>query len=119
MPSRRRCTASVHVTRKRLPEAEEATGVVSRLDAYQTVVVGPVVGIRPVLEVRVGEVLVHAPGPPRVHRRPRPRQPASGGLPLSGRGVGFDDNRVLEQEQLVAMDKGGGAGAHTVVGAAP
>src|SRR5215208_6859678 len=108
MPLRRRCTASGDITRKRLPEAEEATGVVSRLDAYQTVVVGPIIGMRPVLEVWVGEVLVHASGPPRVHRRPRPRQPAPGGLPLGGRGVGVDDNRVLKQEQLVAMDKGGG-----------
>src|SRR5829696_3749663 len=119
MPLRRRCTASGDITRKRLPEAEEATGVVSRLDAYQTVVVGPVVGMRPVLEVWVGEVLVYAPGPPRMHRRPRPRQPAPGGLPFGGGRVGVDDYRVLEQEELVAMDEGGGVGAHAVVRAAP
>ena len=54
-----------------------------------------------------------------MHRRPRPRQPAPRGLHFGSGRVGVDDDRVLEQEQLIAMDEGGGVGAHAVVRAAP
>jgi hypothetical protein len=67
-PSRLQGTASRDSTRKRLPESEDFSRVVSSLDTYQTLVVGPVVGVCPVLEVRVGEVGVASPGPPRTYR---------------------------------------------------
>jgi hypothetical protein len=87
-------------------EAEGSVRIVPRFDAYQTVVVGPVVSVLPVLEVRVGPVRVHSPRPPRMHHPPRLLKPASRGLPLGDRSVGVDDYRVLEQEELVAMDEG-------------
>jgi hypothetical protein len=68
-----RGTTSWNVIRKRLLEAEEAIRVVPTLDAHQTVEVGPVVGARPVLKIWVGEVRIHASGPPRMNQRPRPR----------------------------------------------
>jgi hypothetical protein len=67
---------------------EEVIRVVSPPDAYQSVEVGPVVGVCPVFKVRVGEVRVHATGPPRMHRRPRPRQFS---------GVGFGTKHSSEQ----------------------
>ncbi len=83
-PSRQWRAALRVMSQKRLLEAEEVAGVVSRLHAQQAVVVGPVVGLCPVRKVRVREVGVDAAGPPRMHRRPRPRQPAPGVLPVIG-----------------------------------
>jgi hypothetical protein len=46
---------------ERLWEPEETVGVVLRLDMQEALVALPIVGVRPVLEIRVGEVLIHAP----------------------------------------------------------
>jgi hypothetical protein len=100
-------------------EAEESVRIVPRSGAYQTVVVDAVVGVLPVLEVRVAPVRVHSTGPPQMHHPPRLLKPALCGLPVSDRRVGVDDYRVLEQEELVAMDEGGGLRRHAVVSAAP
>src|SRR5215212_632958 len=64
-----RCSVSRNATRDRLVEAEESVRKVLRFGAHQTVVVGPVVGVCPVFEVRVGEVRVHASRPSRTGRR--------------------------------------------------
>jgi hypothetical protein len=102
-----------------VPEAEEVVRIAPCPDAYQKLEVGHVVGAYPVLQVRIWEVSVPAPGVPWMRRRPPAHQPASGGRRLGRRLVGTSDGRVLEQEKLVAMGEGGGVNGHAVVGAAP
>ena len=100
-------------------EAEEAVRVVRSLDPPQTVVVGPVIGVRPVLEVGVWEVRIHTPGSPWMYQRPRPRHPVAGGGALGRSGVGGDLDQVLDQEAFAAVGEGGRVGAHAVVGGPP
>jgi hypothetical protein len=102
---------------KRLVEAEEAVRVVRRLDPPQTVVVGPVIGVRPVPQVGVWEVRVHTPGSPWMYQRPRARHPVAGGGALGRCGVGADLDQVLDQEAFAAVGEGGRVGRHAVVGA--
>jgi hypothetical protein len=78
-----------------------------------------VVGVRPVLQVGVWKVRVHAPGCPWMHQRPRACQPVAGGAALGRCGVGADLDQVLDQEAFAAVGEGGGVGARVVVGAAP
>jgi hypothetical protein len=100
-------------------EAEEIVRVVSLLDTRQPLQVGSMVRARPVFEIRVREVRVRASGPPRALHRPRAPEPAQGAFLLDGPGVRLDGDRMLEQEELLAVGEGRGLCRQAVVGAAP
>src|SRR6266508_276402 len=102
-----------------LPEAEDVVRVVVRLDLGQPSVVLAVVGASPVVQVGVRKAGVDAPGAPAVDGRPRPCRPFAGGQLLRGRRLRVDEDQVLEQEELVAMDECSGVCGPPVVGTAP
>src|SRR5262245_8894576 len=125
-PSRSKIAASIAMAARSavpgvdgLADAKDAAGVVAGLDPPQAVIVRAVVGLGPVLQVRIREVLEHAPGSPGMDRCPGPGHPPLSGRRSRGGHRGIDHRRVLELEQLVAMDEGGGVGRHAVVRPAP
>src|SRR5215218_9871212 len=69
--------------------------------------------------MRIGEVRVHAARAGGVHKLPRVRQPGARGGGRGGVEAGRDDDRVLEQEELLAVWERRGVRGHAVAGAGP
>ncbi len=75
-------------------EVEEIGWVVAGLDPHQAVVVAPVVGVRPVRQVRIGEVGEHPARSPRVHQRPGAGSPSDARLVLPRSRLGGQGGQV-------------------------
>jgi len=59
----------------RLGEAEESLGIEAALDRPQALGVSAVIGGRPVIEIRIGEVRIDAAGCVSMRARPGPVKP--------------------------------------------
>src|SRR6266508_4336591 len=114
-----RSLPSASSERQRLIEAEDVPRVIACLGPNQLVQVRPVVGICPAIQIRVSEILEHAAGAPWMHGRPGPRHLPVRRFLVGLGGMGLDDDRMLELEQLLSMDERDGVGTHAVVRTAP